>query len=402
MNTALIRQLNVARIFHVLRTVPGSSQRELAAATGLDRATVSTVVAQLDAASLVRRAPRPRHGRAGRPEEALSLSEEAGLFVGVSIEPRLVHLVATTIAARPVAERRIASGGTVEESVRHVEEGINSLSEEVGSPAGQVRGVGVGLPGLMGHGGRLVFGPNLGWRDVDLRALLERDLPYPVSIDNDTKAAALAETLFGASREVSDFLLVVSHSGVGGAVYLGGKLQRGWHGYSGEFGHVKVEPGGRACRCGGRGCLETYVSEPAMLARLAEAGATCASLEEAAERAAAGDTVVVEVLALTGELLGRALANQVNMLDLREVVLGGRLAVVADAILPATRAALERDVLPATLAGFALEVSPLGTAAVPMGGVALAMEGFLSSPTWPAQADRAEDRERAVGRTSGR
>ena len=201
----------------------------------------------------------------------------------------------------------------------------------------KVLGVGVGVPALTDLDGRLVFGPNLRWRDVNLRELLANELGVPVYVDNDTKAAALAETLFGSCRGVNDFLFVIAHSGLGGGLYLGGKLHRGWRGFAGELGHTKVVPGGRPCGCGGRGCLEAYASEPNILARLAEAGAACADLEEAASRAAAGDGAVCAVIEETGELLGRVLTDAVNLLNLERIVLGGRIAVLSRALVPTVR-----------------------------------------------------------------
>lgn len=115
--------------------------------------------------------------------------------------------IVTTLAANVVGELRVESSGSVEESVRLVLEGIAQLAKMVKGPAARVLGVGIGVPGLMDHAGRLVFEPNLGWRDIDVRALLERGVRLPVYVGNDTKAAALAGTWFGSSPGVKDFML---------------------------------------------------------------------------------------------------------------------------------------------------------------------------------------------------
>ncbi len=384
MNTAVIRQLNVSRIFHALREHPNSSQRELSVLTGVDRATVSTVVAQLEGQSLVARVQRPRRGRAGRPTEALSLAPEGGVFVGVRLERDDIRLLATSPAAEPRAELRLPGSSDIAQGVARVASGVRRLASDLDMALDKVLGVGVGVPALTDLDGRLVFGPNLRWRDVNLRELLANELGVPVYVDNDTKAAALAETLFGSCRGVNDFLFVIAHSGLGGGLYLGGKLHRGWRGFAGELGHTKVVPGGRPCGCGGRGCLEAYASEPNILARLAEAGAACADLEEAASRAAAGDGAVCAVIEETGELLGRVLTDAVNLLNLERIVLGGRIAVLSRALVPTVRRVLERDALEALGGGLQIVASPLGQEAVAIGGVALAMEGFLSLPSWLA------------------
>lgn len=382
MNTAIIRQLNVSRVFHALRTHPGASQREVGRLTGLDRATVSAVVGQLEAESLLERSPRPRQGRAGRPEEALNLSAKAGWFVGVRLDPREMHVVATTIDASPVAQRSIAGSSDVKVAVGRVGAAVRELAASKGVELGRIHGVGVGVAGLMDRGGRLALGPNLGWHDVPILSLLRAELPVPVYVDNDTKAAALAETLFGCCGNVMDFVLVIAHAGIGSALYQGGMLQRGWHGFAGELGHVKVVDGGRACGCGGHGCLEAYSAEPAILMRLEEVGRPCGDLTEAAKLAGHGDPVVREVLEDATEKLGRVLATVVNLTNPQRIVIGGGLAALGSVILPILERTLARDALAPSRDGLEVVVSNLGEEEVAMGGVALAMEGFLSLPSW--------------------
>jgi len=398
-NTAIIRQLNVSRVFHALREHPGSSQRELVRFTGLDRATVSTVVAQLEGEDLVERIPKPSRGRAGRPEKALRLSETGGWFVGVRLDPRELHIVATTVDARPLAIRQELGSSDVTVAVRRVGAIVCELAASHDVTLDHILGVGVGVAGLMDRDGRLALGPNLGWHDVPILDLLRAELPVPVYADNDTKAAALAETLFGSCRDVLDFVLVIGHAGIGSALYQGGMLQRGWRGYAGELGHVKVVPGGRACGCGGRGCLEAYASENAILARMAEGGRSCADLREAARLAEQGDAVAREVLEDAGAKLGTVLATVLNLTNPHRIVLGGGLAQVADTLLPALKRVIARDALGLASEGVAVKVSSLGEEAVAMGGVALAMEGFLSLPSWLSGGHFRLRRNGAAGRS---
>jgi len=381
-NTAIIRQLNVSRVFHALREHPGSSQREIARSTGLDRATVSAVVGQLEDQNLVDRTPKPRRGRAGRPETALRLTERAGWFVGVRLDPQELHIVATTIDARVVAKRRAPGSSDVSTAVRRVAGIVRELADGEQVALDRIRGVGVGVPGLMDRDGRLALGPNLGWHDVPILELLRAELPVPVYADNDTKAAALAETLFGSCRNVMDFVLIIAHAGIGSALYQGGMLQRGWRGYAGELGHVKVVTGGRACGCGGHGCLEAYASERAILERMGHQGRACADLSEVAALAKGGDRTADAVLEDAGEKLGTVLATVLNLTNPHRIVLGGGLAQVAEAVLPVVERVVARDALDPARDGVEVIVSELGEEAVAMGGIALAMDGFLSLPSW--------------------
>ena len=396
-NTSIIRQLNVSRVFHALREHPGSSQRDIVKHTGLDQATVSAVVAQLEGEALLQRTPKPRRGRAGRPEEALSIAPTAGWFVGIRLEPRELSVVATTLDARSVAARRLPGSSDVDVAVRRVGSVVRDLARQHGVALEAIRGVGVGIPALMNEEGYLELGPNLGWHGVPILDLLRAELPMPVYVDNDTNAAARAETLFGACRDVMDFVLVVAHSGIGSALYQGGMLLRGRSGYAGELGHVKVVPAGRACGCGGKGCLEAYASERAILARLAERDRAFGDLAEVARSAEEGDAEARAVLRDAAEKLGMVLATVVNLTNPDRIVIGGGLAHVADTLIPVIRRIVARDALPPSGRGVEVVVSGLGDDAVAMGGVALALEGFLSLPSWlsAGQLHRREDRSAA-------
>jgi predicted NBD/HSP70 family sugar kinase len=378
-NSAAIRRLNVIRLFHALRENPNASQAELGRLTGLDKATTSAVVAQLLEEGLIERAQGPRARRIGRPETALAIAPSAGLLVGARLEPGTIRIVSTTLAGTVLKHLQIPGSTDIHKAAALLHEGIDRAVAASG-PGLPVRGIGVGIPGLMDREGRLVLAPNLGWRDTPIRGLLESALGAPVYVDNDTKAAAMAERLFGACRDVEDFVYLTGHSGVGGGLVLGGRLYRGAEGFAGEVGHLTVEPDGRPCGCGKRGCLETYVSESAILAQAAERGRAFTDLAALAAAAREGDQPLSALLAAVGDRLGFALSYLVNLLNPEMVVLGGNLSVAADLFLPALNRTLERHALEPMRRNLRLLVSPLGPEAVPMGGVALAIEGFLSAP----------------------
>jgi len=210
---------------------------------------------------------------------------------------------------------------------------------------------------------------------VPLGARLRGLFPVPVYLENDIRTAAIAEHLFGSCQDVADFVLLHGGSGIGGALYLQGALYHGI-GLGGELGHMKVFPHGRPCSCGGNGCLEAYVSEPAIRARLAENGRPLPNAAAIAH-AAASDPAIRSVLDDAGWVLGLAMANLVNLLNPRRIVLAGSLAALSDYLLPRARSALVENVFPVMGSEVEIMVSELGTDAVELGGVGLAMEGFL-------------------------
>ena len=171
---------------------------------------------------------------------------------------------------------------------------------------------GVGCGGPMGPGGEVVSPLNIpGWRQFPLRARLAEALRLPVTIDNDAKALALGEGWRGAAQGLQSYLAMVVSTGVGGGIVLDGRLLDGDGTNAGHIGHLIVEPDGRTCPCGARGCLEAEASGTAIAAR------TGAPAKEASS----------DERARCGRLVGRAVASVVALLDLHLVAVGGSVAL---------------------------------------------------------------------------
>jgi len=186
------------------------------------------------------------------------------------------------------------------------------LVDDVRTAAGDLDAVGVGCGGPMSRGGEAVSPLNIsGWRAFPLRSRLAELCGLPVWVDNDAKALALAEGWRGAARGVDDYVAMVVSTGVGGGIVSGGRLLDGAGGNAGHIGHLIVEPGGRTCACGARGCLEAEASGTAIAAIT---GAPAAEADATVRRR-------------TGALVGRAVASVANLLDLRLAVVGGSVAL---------------------------------------------------------------------------
>jgi glucokinase len=218
--------------------------------------------------------------------------------------------------------------------------------------------VGVGSGGPMTRGGEAVSPLNIpGWRDFPLRARLADALALPVWIDNDAKALALGEAWKGAGRGETDFIAMVVSTGVGGGIVLDGRLLDGADGNAGHIGHVIVEPDGRPCACGSRGCLEAEVSGTAIAARTGRPAAEA----DLAERQR------------TGRLVGRAVASVTALLDLRLAVVAGSVALgFGDDFFIAAQAELDRSARIAFARGARIEPAGLGAEGPLVGAAAVA------------------------------
>ena len=207
--------------------------------------------------------------------------------------------------------------------------------------AGPVARVGVGCPGPLDmEGGRSLFMTNLpGWENQPIVAPLEERLGLPVALINDVRAYTLAEHQAGAGRGCTDMVCFALGTGVGGGVVVCGRLLLGLNGTAGELGHQTIDPDGPPCPCGSTGCLEQFVSGPA----IARAAGT-ATAAEAIEAARAGDRVAAEAVEHAGAYLGIGIANVVLAVGSERVIVGGGVAEAGDLLLaPARREFARRN-----------------------------------------------------------
>lgn len=325
------------------------SRAQIAASTGLTRATASALVEELIAAGLVEEvAPQARVG-SGRPATGLQLAATGPGGLGLEVN---VDYVAVTVVdlAGAVVHHRVAAGDQRQATPAEVLRGAGRLAADaVVAAEGKgvpVAGLEVALPGLV-RDGRLLLAPNLGWQDVDVLALLRRTrrlAALPMTASNEADLAARGEV----TPDLRSFVHVSGEIGIGAGLVVDGELYAGSHGWAGELGHVTVDARGPECRCGARGCLEVYAGQEALLraAGLPSAGTALggqgAALAEAAER---GDPAVLAALEAAAHALGTALSGVLNLLDLPVVVLGGTYARLTPWLGPPVEQELARRVL---------------------------------------------------------
>ncbi|MBD9727373.1 ROK family transcriptional regulator [Streptomyces caniscabiei] len=372
-----MRRRNLSRVMHTVNAEGPLSRAGVAAHIGLTRAAVSTLVDELIRSGLLEELGPERPGRVGRPGSALALSGRgpAGIGAEIGVDHLAVCAVDLRGDVRARAERHGPNRGRAPEPV--IEELTQLVRQVVAEAEGEglwPAGLAVAVPGLVASDTRTVVrAPNLDWHDTDVGALLPDDLP--VTVDNEANFGGLAELWLGDGTP-SDFLHVSAEIGIGGAVVVDGRLLRGTRGFAGELGHVPVRPEGPDCACGGRGCLEQYAGEEAVL-RAAGLEPGEHRVEFLAERAAAGDKHVHRALRGAGTALGVALTGAVNLLDPRTVVLGGALAALAPWLLPS----LERELARRTAGpACSVTVSRLGSDGPLLGAAHSVVRGVLDDP----------------------
>ncbi|MGW0911870.1 ROK family protein [Streptomyces sp. NPDC002784] len=372
-----MRRRNLARVMHTVSAEGPLSRAAVASRIGLTRAAVSTLVDELIRAGLIEELGPERPGRVGRPGSALAVSAHgpAGIGAEIGVDHLAVCAVDLRGAVRARAVRHGANRGRSPEPViRELTELVRAVVAETGREGLWPAGLAVAVPGLVARDGRTVVrAPNLEWHDVDLGALLPEE--FALTVDNEANFGALAELWLGEGTP-RDFLHVSAEIGIGAAVVVDGQLLRGTRGFAGELGHVPVRPEGPPCPCGGRGCLEQYAGEEAVLrAAGLEPGQDRVGL--LAGRAAEGDKDVRGALHDAGEALGVALTGAVNLLDPESVVLGGALAGLAPWLLPSLEAELDGRTAGAACP---VSVSRLGPEGPLLGAAHWVVRGVLDDP----------------------
>ena len=271
-------------------------------------------------------------------------------------------------------EQTLAREGP-EPVIERIVSALARVSASVTASGGFVRGVVLGAPGVISsRDGTVVASPNLpGWRDVPLRDRVAAAIGLPVLLENDANAAAFGEYWRGAGAGCESMVLLTLGTGVGGGLVLGGELWRGADGMAGEIGHMTVEPGGRTCRCGNAGCLETYASATGIADRYRELSGVeeAVSAEEIHRRAHEGDANARQSYREAGRSLGLAFASLVNLLNPERIIVGGGVLPAWDFFMPAAEHEMRRRAFAAPAARVRLAPAALGDLAGVTGAAGL-------------------------------
>ncbi|MER7890718.1 ROK family protein [Micromonospora sp. NPDC094482] len=395
-----LRELNLAVVLgRIAAAERPPSRADLAAETGLTRATVSAVVEDLITGRLVTEAePAPRAG-AGRPARGLVLAGDgpAGLGLEVNVDYLAVCVVdlAGQLRHHTVHRADLRPVSPADALARLVELAGRARADAAAQGL-TLAGAALAVPGLVDDAGVVRLAPNLGWRDVPVPAVLAGHPPLteqvdgvpPLVVDNEANLAALGELHAGPAGPAS-FLHISGEVGIGAGIVLDGALFRGARGWSGEIGHIPIRPEGRPCRCGGRGCLEQYAGQEAILAAAGLAGADLPADTAAtrlAELAGAGAEHALRALDEAGVALGVAVASVVNLLDLDTVVLGGGYAPLTPWLQSPVLAEISRRVLTAAWSPVTVRPATLGADAAVLGAAGSVVRRIIARPAgWLAR-----------------
>lgn len=394
----LIKELNIALVMNVILQHAPISRVEIAERTKLGRSTVTGIISRLLNQGLVEEIG-SAESASGRRPVLLTFNRRSLYAVGIKIAPRQATVALMDLQAEVVDTEEVSLSPShgVDEVAATLKQLVQTITARAGVSQEKLLGVGIAMPGVINpHTGTAITSYFLGWADLPVRDILERELDLPVYVDNDANAMALAEALYGAGSGTEDVLGVTVGVGIGAGLVLGGHIHHGVHYSAGEIGHTCVVPDGPVCACGRRGCLEAVAADAAivrrareevlagrsaLMLRLAQGHPDLITREVVVEAARSGDDAARAVLAEAGRWLGMAFGNAMTFLNPDRIVVGGEAILQAgELILQPMKETMQAVVYPSAGNPLPVVQAALGRNAWVQGAAALVMADAFRVP----------------------
>lgn len=373
----------------VLKTIfehDSISRAEIARITSLTRTTVSDIVADLLAEGLVNEVG-VGESIGGKSPILLSLVEDSRYLIGLDLAHNQFRGAVVNLRGKIRELVTLPVNSTNgDEALALVYEILDRLMKACSVP---LVGIGIGTPGLVNiTEGVVVNAVNLDWQDLPLARLMEARYHLPVSILNDSQAAAMGEFTYGQGRSAESNLIVINaRHGIGAGIVIEGKLYHGDGGGAGEIGHVVVVPdGGLLCRCGNRGCLETVASAQALVKQVQaiaaqhnqtslqqQQGINLNTIEQAVVD---GDADIRQAVLETGRFLGMAISNLVGTLNIRNIVITGDMTRFGQPWLDVIREMISKTTLSRLAQETQIEIGNLGENCIILGASAVLANNY--------------------------
>jgi predicted NBD/HSP70 family sugar kinase len=323
-SSEVVRDINRRIVLNLIRIRQPISRADLARVSGLQRSTISLIVEQLIQENWVLEGPTGRLPRGRRPT-FLRLNDER-VIIGVDIRPVQTTVALADANGKFISQEAMVTSPDPEIALQALIECINRVKRSCRGK--MIEGIGISLPGRFDQSSdRLVFAPNLAWRDIDLRNPIVKETGLEVELENAANACVLAAVWFDRMEKGRNLVVVTVSEGIGTGILANGQLVRGLNGMAGEFGHVPLDSKGPVCGCGSRGCWEVFASNRAALRYYLEGGSEPNGLTfpDLLSRAEHGDTRAAKALETMAQYLGRGMRMIVAGLAPERIIVVGDL-----------------------------------------------------------------------------
>lgn len=379
-NHHVVKKGNKSLVLDKIKYNSPISRASVASQVGLNKGTVSSLVNDLLEEHLVYESG-PGESSGGRRPVMLLFNEKAGYSIGIDLGVNYLLGVLTDLNGNIHTEKQITFKNLSYEEIEiKLFETIEFLLTSTPECPHGVIGIGVGVPGIVDKDDNILLAPNLNWRNINLKEVLEERYNLPIIIENEANAGAYGEKNFGAGKDFENVIYVSAGIGIGVGLILNGSLYKGSNGFSGELGHMTIQADGAKCRCGNEGCWELYASEQALTrkAEKLDIPSDMQDLEGLVTLAESGNDEIIELFEQTGDYLGIGINNIINIFNPQQVIIGNRLAYSEKWLKKPLNKRIANQALWFQQNDLQIDFSELSTRSTALGVAAFSIENFLS------------------------
>ncbi|VGO19286.1 ROK family transcriptional regulator [Pontiella sulfatireligans] len=373
-----VRRLNMAAILKLLRERGTLARADLAKELGMTRNTASNIVTDLLTAGLVVETEFRRVG-AGRPGLLLELAHNGGFAIGAEIDISRIIVVAVDFKGKTLwrESAQINPKQAQTEIIATAEKLVRDALDWGNGENLKPLGIGVGLAGLVdAEGGTLVYAPTLGWKNLPLKQMWEKQFSVPVYLSNEANTAALGYYNYADRSKAQNLAYLSIGVGMAAGLMLEGHLFGGTGGFAGQAGHMKIRPDGEPCSCGDHGC---WITEVGLTALSRKTGGQPVKPDETAQALRDGDAQLTAVVAEMAEMLGIGIVNFINLFNFDTVILGGAMRPILPFMLEKARSVVDQRALKHPRANVRIKVSGRDDDSV-FGAACLVLDSIMNDP----------------------
>lgn len=382
-NQYAVKRENKSLILETIKKQFPISRADIANHTGLNKGTVSSLVNDLLGENLINESG-PGKSSGGRRPVMLLFNKLAGYSIGIDLGVNYLLGILTDLEGNICHEKRITFNNlSFEELIDELYMVVDLLiTSAPPSPYGII-GISVGVPGTVNKNGKILLAPNLEWRDVHLKDILEDKYDLPIIIENEANTGAYGEKKFGAGKSYKNIIYVSVGIGIGVGLILNGELYKGNNGFSGEMGHMTIDIHGDECRCGNIGCWELYASEQALIKKAEQLDIQSGvneselSLESLIHQAEKGNESTIKLFEQIGDYIGVGINNIINTFNPEQIIIGNRMASAQQWLSKSLKSRVINQAMDFHQQDLKLNFSELTTHSSALGAAAFSIENFF-------------------------
>ncbi|MFC5613041.1 ROK family transcriptional regulator [Metabacillus niabensis] len=376
-NQQVVKKNNTSLVFRTITQQEPLSRADIAQDSGLNKATVSSLVNELLEKQLVYESG-PGESSGGRRPVLLHYNQSAGYSIGIDIGVNYILGVVTDLKGNIINEQKISmKDSAFEDVLNRVKKMVYTLMEPLPQSPYGVVGIGIGIPGIVDKQGNILLAPNLGWKNCEIKQQIEEEFNIPVIVENEANAGAYGEKQFGVGKSFNDIIYVSVGIGIGVGLILNNQLYQGVNGFSGELGHMVIQMDGAPCRCGSKGCWEVYASEHALIDNAKDLDDP--TLESIIDLAKNNDEKAIALFEEIGKYLGFGINNIINTFNPEQIIIGNRLAMAKQWIEQPLQDIVQSHALAFQQKNLQISFSQHSTHSAALGVSAFAFEQFLEN-----------------------